>query len=703
MGANADEERIPLQSSCFSSGSSKRMTPKHRNYSNGTIVTSNRSSDNVVHAQYPTYQSTTDVDEEGLRNGQYTPLHHKRNLQQPQQQLPPLSQKKPTTTKHTGNIAIVTSALTCVLCTAALLYYGSSFVWNSIGNTRSGDRIGREDANASSTTTTRHAIMDQQRLYAQQYYDSCGRYILEDYDIKPIMTNFLPGLSGIYGIPLFTFYMNRGQAITSFGYKSKEYPIQEFHSANIAQQSTPFTGFRTFLQVTSKQSATSTRSWFSSWIDDRQYRGSTTKLIEPFSPLRSRREARKGDDDNSNVDFMDSCDTHDDRATDTLPKRYMYIGSNEVQIQEIDTVNKIETNVTFFVLPEEDFGAFAKRTTITNLQRDTKRRMDGAEITISLLDGLTNIIPAGGKMNDLLKNMGLTLQSWMKVDSPYNDTVRMPYYRLSMLPTDTEQVTIQEAGHWCLSIIDENMDTNSAPELLPIIYDPSIVFGDDTTLIRPTRLESHTISHILAMAQQYGRGKTPSAFAALTNITLRAGQSVTITTFFGKADHILDVPVIARRLLQPGFAEFKLARAGELAKQITSSVDGVTSNPLMDGHVQQMFLDNSLRGGMPQILGEDNDDSKLRCTDEDERLKVLHLFSRIHGDMERDYNSFEIAPTFFSNVSLVVEVLVPSLFCLYHLRLRSPSSMYRVQVTFEMLPKTAVTIYFSIHGLAHSM
>ena len=34
--------------------------------------------------------------------------------------------------------------------------------------------------------------------------------------------------------------------------------------------------------------------------------------------------------------------------------------------------------------------------------------------------------------------------------------------------------------------------------------------------------------------------------------------------------------------------------------------------------------------------------------DEDERVKVFHSFSRIHGDLERDYNAFKIEPTFFS-------------------------------------------------------
>ena len=260
-------------------------------------------------------------------------------------------------------------------------------------------------------------------------------------------------------------------------------------------------------------------------------------------------------------------------------------------------------------------------------------------------------------MNDRLKNMGHTLESWMRVESPYQDTsaaekghqtVQMPYYRLTMQPTDTDTVTEQAAGHWCISILEERGE-DAPPEWLSILYDPAKVFGEDTTLMRPDRLYSHSIQEIL-QEPQYGQGKTPSAFAALENITLGVGESVTLTTFFGKADHLLDVPVIARRLLQPGFALFKATRANALAEQITSSVESETAHPIWDGHAQQMFLDNSLRGGIPQILGED-EDSKIRCTDEDDRLKVFHLFSRVHGDLERDYNDFEIAPTFFSNVS----------------------------------------------------
>jgi hypothetical protein len=46
-------------------------------------------------------------------------------------------------------------------------------------------------------------------------FDRLGRYVLRDYDKKKPMSNFLSGLAGPWGVPMWTFYVNRGQ-VTSF-------------------------------------------------------------------------------------------------------------------------------------------------------------------------------------------------------------------------------------------------------------------------------------------------------------------------------------------------------------------------------------------------------------------------------------------------------------------------------------------------------
>jgi hypothetical protein len=502
--------------------------------------------------------------------------------------------------------AIAASLLALLLCGWALILTFKNWrgsVWPSLPS---------RDPSRLDSATNNNVV---------ELYDELGRYVMEAYDAQPPFSDFLPALAGYYGKPLYAFYVNRGQGIASFGFESKEYPIMEFNSATKAYQSTPLLGFRTFLQLSRRKPRTS----------------DAFVTIEPFSPLSTRHFVQQ-----STPLLYDSNNNHEDDDNDrVLPRRYMYVGANEMQVREVDTGHGIETNVTYFLLPEEDFGAFVKRTTITNLNpRET--------LTLSVVDGLAKIEPAGGKLDGYLKNMGRTLEGWMGVYQPYNDTASMPFFRLSMLPGDTASVVVQEAGHWCLSVLE----SDDGPSVLPILVDPSKVFGYDTTFLAPVNLHAKRLADVL-QEPQYRFAKTASAFSAVEDVVLPPGQSVTVSTFFGRADHILEVPVVVRRLTEPGFVEYKLERSREVVNQISTTVETRTALSLFDGHVQQVFLDNSLRGGVPSILGEVDDNVKMMSADEDGRLKVFHLFSRIHGDLERDYNSFVIAPTFFSQVRCV--------------------------------------------------
>jgi hypothetical protein len=227
---------------------------------------------------------------------------------------------------------------------------------------------------------------------------------------------------------------------------------------------------------------------------------------------------------------------------------------------------------------------------------------------------------------------------------------------------------VETGGHWCLSVFEgidgisvrgtvrrhsgrsvHSRSGSNSFQLLPIVYDTSKVFGEDTAMLRPLELFQRTIDEI-AKSTQYGKGTTSSAFGALPLTTIPPGATITISTYYGRSDHILDVPVIARRLLQPGFGLYKVSRSSEIVSQITSTVTTETANQLFNGHVEQMFLDNSLRGGIPTILGEVDDDARMNSAGDDPRLKVYHLFSSMNGDLERDYNRFSIASTFFSQV-----------------------------------------------------
>ena len=79
-----------------------------------------------------------------------------------------------------------------------------------------------------------------------------GEFIIENYNYAKPMANFFPAIAGKYGIPMWLFYVNRGQAINSFGTDGKDSAILEFQPANKAWQQTALLGFRTFIKLCDK-------------------------------------------------------------------------------------------------------------------------------------------------------------------------------------------------------------------------------------------------------------------------------------------------------------------------------------------------------------------------------------------------------------------------------------------------------------------
>lgn len=62
-------------------------------------------------------------------------------------------------------------------------------------------------------------------------FDTFGRYIMHNYDEDKPMADFLPALGGIWGYPMWAFYVNRGQGITAFGINNKDGGIAKFNTA----------------------------------------------------------------------------------------------------------------------------------------------------------------------------------------------------------------------------------------------------------------------------------------------------------------------------------------------------------------------------------------------------------------------------------------------------------------------------------------
>ncbi len=74
-------------------------------------------------------------------------------------------------------------------------------------------------------------------------------YRMQQYQTKEPFAGFLPGIAGLKGIPMWCYYVNRGQGVVSFGVQDKDHAIMEFYPAHTAYQVVGKKGFRTFIKV----------------------------------------------------------------------------------------------------------------------------------------------------------------------------------------------------------------------------------------------------------------------------------------------------------------------------------------------------------------------------------------------------------------------------------------------------------------------
>jgi len=135
--------------------------------------------------------------------------------------------------------------------------------------------------------------------------------------------------------------------------------------------------------------------------------------------------------------------------------------------------------------------------------------------------------------------------------------------------------------------------------------------------------------------RQVTRGKTPCAFFG-SKASLLPGEVVSLTSAFGMVNDFATLEKVQSRFTTPGFVPAKIQETRELTVNLTEAIACRTSSDLFDGYSRQTFLDNALRGGWPVVLGSETNPV------------VYHLYSRKHGDLERDYNAFFLAAEHYS-------------------------------------------------------
>ena len=396
--------------------------------------------------------------------------------------------------------------------------------------------------------------------------DNNQRYIINNFHKQKPFSSFLPGIAGPLGIPLWVFYVNRGQAIASFGVENKNNPIVEFQPANKTYQSVSYLGFRTFLKLHS----------------DTYY--------EPFG------------------DFY----------ANTQRNTQMGIGLNDFEIRETNNDIGLETRVNYFILPSENFAALVRKISIKNI---SSKILEG-----EVIDGLPAIVPFGVPDN-LMKNMSNTAMAWMGVE---NLKKNVPFYRITSSIEDKPEVEEYEAGHFYLCF----SESNSESKILKPIVDPTVLFGANTALTYPEHFLENSLKKI-NQQKQINVCRTPCGFFG-TDFSLNQSEEISIYALVGHIDDIYKINIRVDSLAQSSYINEKHKESIALAEKITGSVTTKTSSPLFNAYNKQNFLDNILRGGFP-----------VKFTS-GEKSKVYYLYSRKHGDIERDYNFFSLTAEYYS-------------------------------------------------------
>lgn len=383
------------------------------------------------------------------------------------------------------------------------------------------------------------------------------KFVIDHYDKVSAFSSFLPGLSGVKGIPIWAFYTNRGQGINSFGIHDKNHAIMEFHSANTAYESTPVKGFRTFMRV--------------------------------------------------NGDFYEPFCAYDPKA-----ERRMEIEKNVCSVCEES--HGMRVKVEYIILPEETIGALVRHVTVENRTKQ--------DIKLEMLDGMPQIIPYGIE-NGQYKEMSNLFKSWADIKNIENHA---PLYTMRASSDDSAEVSEIEGGYFYFVVQDE--------ALVPILYDKNVIFSYDNSMVTPVNFLENGLFGVLE-AEQCFANKVPCGFAAFEK-TLGAGESFTFTAFSGYVSSVGLLNQKAADFSVDGYVERKCREARALADSYTADVKTQTADPLFDQYMEQCYLDNFLRGGYPFVIGGEDHPS------------VIHLFSRKHGDPERDYNFFSIAGEYYS-------------------------------------------------------
>jgi len=295
----------------------------------------------------------------------------------------------------------------------------------------------------------------------------------------------------------------------------------------------------------------------------------------------------------------------------------MHISSSHLQLVEENETLGLKFTVEYHTVPEDSYAGLIRTLRIENTGPN--------DITFEGLDGLPLIVPHG-LTNGALKHIRRLTEAFVEVTN-YDQSA--PLFKGKVEPADRPEVVRIIKGNFYIGL-------ESAPHgtrLLQPVVDPQRIFGPHNDYSHPANFLESKFDTILE--GQVFENRLPSAMS-LFKAELGAGQSYTLTSIIGHIDSKESLNQLLPSITKSEYLKNKKQTSQTMIDELTSKNLIVSREPVLDLYVRQNFLDNVLRGGFPYTLKGKKSDS------------VLHLFSRRHGDLERDYNDYRITPTNYS-------------------------------------------------------
>ena len=300
----------------------------------------------------------------------------------------------------------------------------------------------------------------------------------------------------------------------------------------------------------------------------------------------------------------------------STPARRLSVGLSGFHL--IEDNGKLRIKVDYATVPGEIYPGLLRHLEIVNI---TSRSSN-----LELLDGLPRIIPRG--INDaVLKSMSYTAAAWIETNL-VNPT--LPLFRTRASMEDTVDIHPVKGCHFMAAVAR----LAGTDRVLQPLVDAEMVFGNNLSYDFPERFQKGGLTEVMA-SRPVLLGRYPAAFTGLST-TLQPDEKIDLYTIYGYTAS----PQIAENhqhdWQSSQWFENKFAEYNNRIDECIAPFRMHTAIPDLDAYTAQTALDNTLRGGKPVVWSEGD------------TARTYYLYSRKHGDMERDYNDFSLLPTRYS-------------------------------------------------------